>query len=147
MIPSKYCWWKAIGKKLIDLFLFRAFRSSHVIKQVSAHIDHVLNSTDVFKAMDPSQKRCYLHKGEKTLQYFNDYSEADCVLECAWKLARDHCQCIPWYMSKMYPSDKLCEIYGNRLSMRRTLWLNNNLFHYFAYLNYFKKPLGVLRKL
>ncbi len=84
-------------------------------ERVWAHIDHILDSTEAFKGMDPSHKKCYLAKGEKTLKHSEQYSEADCMLECAWDLAKEHCKCVPWYMSKMYPSDQMCETFGNRL--------------------------------
>ncbi len=91
-----------------------------------AKIDHVLNSTDAFKSMDPKKKKCYLPKGEKKLKHFDEYSEADCMLECAWDLAIKRCNCVPWYMGDKYPKENICETFGNRLGRFCDVNYDNN---------------------
>ncbi len=95
--------------------IIRRSRGLFRVESVSAHIDHVLNSTDAFKRMDSNKKKCYRPKGEKKLKHFEEYSEADCMLECAWSLALKHCNCVPWYMGHIFHTEDICETFGNRL--------------------------------
>ncbi len=90
------------------------YKGTLKVQRAWAHIEYVHNSTDAFKAMNPKQKNCYLPKCEKQLKMFEEYSEADCMLECAWDLGTKLCQCIPWYLSDKYPNDQVCEVFGNR---------------------------------
>ena len=41
------------------------------------------------------------------------YSEANCALECAWKMAAAHCGCVPWFLKEYYPDRRLCHLKGN----------------------------------
>ncbi len=105
----------------IDCLYYSNYFSSHYqnsvkVVNVRAHIDYIHNSTKAFKAMDPKQKNCYLPKNEKKLKHFDEYSEADCMLECTWELGKDLCGCIPWYLGDMYKDVQLCEIFGNRFA-------------------------------
>ncbi len=53
--------------------------------KVKIEVDTVMTTTDQFKNMAVGQKDC-LHHGGKNLDVFATYSEADCFLECSWKV-------------------------------------------------------------
>ena len=55
------------------------------------------DTTDDFKKMNPSQRKCYF-PDEHFLQYFEQYSQSNCLLESAWNDTENVCGCIPWYL-------------------------------------------------
>ncbi len=63
--------------------------------------------------MAPMRRNCYL-PDEKVLSFFPSYSESNCLLECAWSLARETCSCVPWHLANYYPDADLCEFHGKR---------------------------------
>ena len=60
--------------------------------------------------MDPSKRGC-LYPNEKTLQVFPKYSQENCGLECAWQYALEKCDCVPWYLAKLFPQARFCEMF------------------------------------
>lgn len=75
--------------------------------------DYVLKTTEDFRALSPEKRRC-LFPQELELDIFPEYSEANCVLECAWRLASERCQCVPWFLKPQFPKAVMCEAFGNR---------------------------------
>ena len=72
-----------------------------------------MRTTEEYKAMSISKRGC-LYPEEKDLKWFPVYSEANCFLECAWKRARDTCDCVPWHIIDRFPGSPMCELFGNR---------------------------------
>ena len=62
--------------------------------------------------MHPTKRNCY-YENEKDLDFFPVYSEPNCALECAWKQARDICDCVPWFLMRSFKHAAMCESYGN----------------------------------
>lgn len=75
-------------------------------------IQVVLKSTEEFRAMDPQRRRCYFEDEEKLLT-FPVYTKENCELECAWNMAKESCNCVPWFLKRYFPSAKLCDLFGN----------------------------------
>lgn len=73
----------------------------------------VVKTTKEFRAMDPSKRNC-LYPDEKKLVYYPQYSEANCMLECAWNQAEKACQCVPWFLKELFPRAHMCELFGNK---------------------------------
>ena len=71
-----------------------------------------MKTTSAFKGMGIERRHC-LYPNEKELEFFSQYSEANCALECAWKRARMECNCVPWFLKRLFPNDVMCEITGN----------------------------------
>ena len=78
-----------------------------------------MKTTSDFKGMGIERRNC-LFPGEKELDFFPQYSEANCALECAWKRARTECNCVPWFLKTLFPEDVICEITGNDCFRGRT---------------------------
>ena len=74
---------------------------------------NVVKTTSDFRGMDPKKRNCYF-PDEVSLDFFPEYSETSCILECTWRSASEACQCVPWYLGQQLPDKDLCEIYGNR---------------------------------
>ncbi|TRY76833.1 hypothetical protein TCAL_12995, partial [Tigriopus californicus] len=71
-----------------------------------------VENTDAFMAMDPASRECYGHY-EKNLKWFDFYSKSNCLLECAWSNAQEHCGCVPWYLKEKIPKATICEFMGH----------------------------------
>ena len=82
---------------------------------VRIKMDTILRNTKDFRGMGVGQRGC-LFKDELDLEFFPEYSNANCVLECSWRLAKDTCGCVPWFLrsNNSFPGSKLCEVMGNR---------------------------------
>jgi hypothetical protein len=77
--------------------------------------------------MDISRRKC-LREDEKTLRFFPVYTEANCILECAWNVAGNNCGCVPWFLKRYYPGKPLCEITGNECFRGETFIRWENIF-------------------
>ncbi len=77
---------------------------------VGVTIKHVQDSKAAFRALPPGVRRC-LYPEEVS----QGYSEGDCFLECAWKVAAKRCQCAPWFLRdrEEFRGSSTCEFYGN----------------------------------
>ena len=83
-------------------------------KEVKVTLEYVAEGSEEFKAMDPHKRNCY-YPNEKALDVFRTYSEANCILECAWRIAKDECGCAPWFLLQHLPkTTRMCEAIGNR---------------------------------
>ena len=82
-----------------------------------------VKTTNDFKSMGIERRNC-LFPDEKELDFFPEYSEANCALECAWKRARMECNCVPWFLKRLFPEDSMCEITGNDCFRGKTQLLN-----------------------
>lgn len=71
-----------------------------------------IGGTDDFGSMSVSQRKCY-YANEKELKHFGHYNQANCFLECAWELATETCQCVPWFLNNLYHDQPICEHFGN----------------------------------
>ncbi len=77
-------------------------------------LDYIAVGTKEFTAMAPQKRNCY-YPDEKVLEPFDVYSEANCVLLCAWHLAKDKCgRCVPWFLLEYFPNTQMCEANANR---------------------------------
>ncbi len=77
-------------------------------------VKHVVSSADDFRALPSKARRC-LYPPERKLS-LGRYSEGDCFLECAGKLASERCGCVPWFLKAKFMHEDMCEEYGNRLA-------------------------------
>ena len=80
---------------------------------LTTKVELFLEGTDDFKAMSPEKRNCY-YPHEKPLEHFDVYSEANCVLQCAWSEALQECGCVPWFLAHHFPDSLMCESGGNR---------------------------------
>ena len=46
--------------------------------------------------------------------FFPAYSQSNCILECSWRLAKDRCGCVPWFLKRQFVQEPVCELFGNR---------------------------------
>lgn len=74
---------------------------------------NAVRTTPEFRDMDPLKRNC-LYPDETRLDFFPVYSEANCRLECAWKHAAETCHCVPWFLMDHFPSQSMCEVFGNQ---------------------------------
>lgn len=72
----------------------------------------LVRGTEEFKDMDVSQRKCY-YSHEKKLEHFEEYTQANCYLECAWDKAEAKCSCVPWFLAKWFPNSDICQQRGN----------------------------------
>ncbi len=56
-------------------------------------IEQVFDSTDAFKEMPVDMRKCMLPEDDR-LPILGAYTEADCYLECTWRLAVETCNCV-----------------------------------------------------
>lgn len=81
-------------------------------QDVSIMPTYMVKTTEEFRAMSADKRECF-YSHEKELDYFPEYSESNCKLECAWSIAMDKCGCVPWFLLDLYPSSPICDIFGN----------------------------------
>lgn len=72
----------------------------------------IVRTTEDFRSMSVKRRKCY-YRHEVKLDYYPEYSEANCVLECAWKEGANKCGCIPWFLKDQFKNMKFCEVFGN----------------------------------
>lgn len=87
-------------------------RGCHFSSEVSITPVLMLRGTPEFRAMDMSKRKC-LYPDEKKLSLSEDYSQANCYLECAWRKAIETCRCVPWFMKEKHPEIDMCDQFGN----------------------------------
>lgn len=80
---------------------------------VEIKFNYLLRTTPEFRALSPERRNCHF-PNEKKLDFFPEYSEANCVLECAWKQAVEECKCAPWFLMGHFARSYMCEAWGNR---------------------------------
>lgn len=73
---------------------------------------NIVKTTDEFRSLSPKKRNC-LYPKEKHLDFFPEYSETSCVLECAWSRAARECGCVPWFLRGHFPDRPMCELTGN----------------------------------
>ena len=62
-------------------------------------------STVGARAVSATKRKCYFHD-EKLLDYYTNYTRANCLMECAFKYTKGLCGCVPYfYPSKNYVSN------------------------------------------
>ena len=66
-----------------------------------------------FRELSPEKRNCF-YEDELQLDFFPIYKSANCMLECAWLLAMETCQCVPWFLLDRFSDTSICEIYGNK---------------------------------
>ena len=67
------------------------------------------------RALSPRKRKCY-YPDEFDLNYFPVYSYANCLVECAWDVAKESCGCAPWFLQDVLKGGgrfELCEYFGN----------------------------------
>ncbi len=98
-------------EKKVTLTYEEAYTKSFVYN-AEITIDYIARTTAGFHQMSQSTRGCaYSH--EVSLDLLPVYNEANCVLECAWKSAKDTCGCVPWFLREYFPRLPICEFYGN----------------------------------
>ena len=106
-----------IGRLAIDadstVRFGQAFRDRARLEDIKITFVNIVKTTDDFRGMSPLKRNCY-YPDEIKLDFFPEYSEANCALECAWKLANQTCRCIPWFLRGHFPEADLCEVFGNK---------------------------------
>ena len=80
---------------------------------VKVAVNRRTGTTATFKGLSPEMRGCF-YPEEHPLEFFPAYSESNCVLECAWRDAKDKCGCVPWFLGRdHFPSSPLCTLSGN----------------------------------
>ncbi len=103
-----------MAAKESSIFTFSDYEiRQSLVKMVRVSLDYVTLGTEEFRAMDQHKRGCY-YPEELELQIFPLYSEANCVLECSWHVARERCGCVPWFLSDYFPGTLMCEATANR---------------------------------
>lgn len=92
--------------------VLRTTRSNSAYYKVKIKPTVIVRTTDDFRAMSVKRRRCY-YSHEVKLGYYPEYSEANCILECAWKEAAKICGCVPWFLKDHFLEKKMCEVFGN----------------------------------
>ncbi len=82
------------------------------ITLVKMLLEYASEGTREFRSMAPGKRGC-LYPDERGPRFFAPYSEANCVLECAWRLAEETCGCVPWFLGEHFPAAGTCEAVGN----------------------------------
>ena len=66
---------------------------------LGAHVCYF--STIGARTVSATKRKCYFHD-EKLLDYYTNYTRANCLMECAFKYTKGLCGCVPYF----YPSKK-----------------------------------------
>ena len=64
------------------------------------------------KGLPIEKRNCLFKKDSRRLEFFKEYTQANCFFECHLKFAYEKCQCVPWdfpYMNKTWP---ICDKFG-----------------------------------
>ena len=101
-------WWKWRPKKSSEIY--RLFPL-----EISKYLPLIFNfflkkSSDDFRKWNEENKACYFPE-DKSLSFFNHYSQDNCLMECKLKKIIQFCQCTPWYLKQIgFP---VCTFDGN----------------------------------
>ncbi len=71
-----------------------------------------MDVTNDLAGTSPNRRRCYLGD-EKQLELFPQYSDGNCFLECAWRMALDKCSCAPWFLVELLGAEQMCDVHDN----------------------------------
>lgn len=97
-----------------DNTLFRSNPTLILSAEMEYSIDivpHVVQTTESFKNMSFSQRKCKLPHEIEDNSIFKFYAMKNCQYECYIKMAEKRCQCIPWDF--MHNSQALeCDLFG-----------------------------------
>lgn len=75
---------------------------------LTVSFSRVANTTAEFMQLSSSQRGCYF-EDEVKLDFFPQYSKANCLLECAWNRAKHECGCVPWFLKEHhFPAAWMC---------------------------------------
>lgn len=87
---------------------------NHMLEEISIIPTLLISGTPEFRAMDISQRKC-LFPSEKKLVHFDEYSQANCYLECAWMEGQTNCSFVPWkwFLRDKFPESNSCWHFGN----------------------------------
>ena len=85
----------------------------NIYKMVKIYFTNIVRTTKEFRNLDPAKRNC-LFKDEASLEHFPVYTEANCMVECAWRHAKEICLCVPWFLKGYFPEVPLCELFGNK---------------------------------
>ncbi len=106
----------AVGKVQEEESVWKPIHANHeTIIKIS--VDRSTETTSELKRIRADKRGC-LYEDEKVLDFFDTYSEANCVLECAWKRAASECQCVPLFLADLFSKRDICEAHGNRCFKR-----------------------------
>lgn len=90
---------------------FRVPLDQVVIATISPEIT---TTSEAIKRYDPKKRNCYF-PNEKSLQYFLNYTQMDCQIECKTNYTLEKCGCVDFYM----PSEMLLTGIEKKIKMQR----------------------------
>ena len=67
----------------------------------------VFSSSDGIKSLDPKKRNCFFNK-EGSLEFYEEYTYTNCMLECGIKETEKVTDCIPWYLPHG-PDSPVCD--------------------------------------
>ena len=94
------------------------FRSNHTLilnagYEYSIDIEpQVVQTTDSFKKMSFSQRKCKLQSETEDNSIFKFYTMKNCQYECNIKMAEQICHCIPWDFIHNLQEAQECDLFG-----------------------------------
>ena len=79
-------------------FLLRPGRENHIALSATSVV-----SDEGIRSIDPKKRHCYFYD-EYSLELHKNYSQANCIIECTTKYARQlmESKCTPWYFPGRY---------------------------------------------